>query len=62
MKVQADNINGVYKVEDFEGIVLTAEEFYEALSDNPDESVICAEIDDAMAEKIEAEYGIHDEA
>lgn len=59
MKVQADNTNGVYQVEDFEGEVLSQQDFYEALNSNADDSVICAEIDEAMAAKIEAEYGIH---
>jgi hypothetical protein len=59
MKLQADNINGVYQVEEFEGEVLSQQDFYDSLATNPDESVICAEIDAAMAEKIEKEYGIH---
>lgn len=59
MKVQADNVNGVYKVDDFEGEVMSQEDFYEALSTNPEDSVICADIDDAMAARIEEEYGIH---
>ena len=61
MKLQADNINGVYQVqvEEFEGEVLSQQDFYDSLATNPDESVICAEIDAAMAEKIENEYGIH---
>jgi hypothetical protein len=59
MKVQADSTNGVYQVEDFEGEVLSQKDFYDALGSNPDDSVICAEIDEEMAEKIEAEYGIH---
>jgi hypothetical protein len=59
MKVQADNINGVYKVEEFEGEVMTEQEFYSSLKDNRTDSVICAEISEEMAEKIEAEYGIH---
>lgn len=58
MKVQADNINGVYVVDQFEGEVLGQTEFYESLRDN-DDRIICAEIDEAMAEKIAAEYGIH---
>lgn len=57
MKVQADNINGVYVVDIFEGEVLTQPEFYESLSDNPDDRIICAEIDEDMADKISAEYG-----
>lgn len=59
MKVQADNINGVYEVEDFEGEVVSQEDFYDSLDSNPDGSIICAEIDEAMAKKIDAEYGIH---
>ena len=59
MKLQADNINGVYKVEDFEGEVMSQQYFYDSLATNSDDSVICAEVDAAMAEKIEAEYGIH---
>jgi len=59
MKVQADNINGVYTVESFDGEVMDQTSFYSALKDNPDSSVICAEIDEAMAEKIDTEYGIH---
>jgi hypothetical protein len=59
MKLQADNINGVYQVEEFEGEVLSQQDFYDSLATNPDESVICAEVDAAMAEKIEKEYGIH---
>lgn len=59
VKVQADNINGVNKVEEFEGEVLSQADFYDCLSTNPDDSVICAEIDDAMAAKIEEEYGIN---
>jgi hypothetical protein len=59
MKVQADNINGICKVETFEGKILSQEDFYGSLNCNPDSSVICAEIDNDMAEKIEAEYGIH---
>jgi ethanolamine utilization protein EutP (predicted NTPase) len=58
MKLQADNINGVYQVEDFEGEILNQQEFYDSLSTNSDDSVICAEVDAVMAEKIEAEYGI----
>ena len=59
MKVQADNINGVYKVDEFQGEILSQDDFYAALSGNADNSVICAEIDEALAEKIEDEYGIH---
>lgn len=59
MKLQADNINGVYQVEEFEGEVLSQQDFYDSLATNPDESVICAKVDAAMAEKIENEYGIH---
>jgi hypothetical protein len=59
MKVQADNISGVYRVDEFEGEVLSQEDFYDSLSTNPDGSVICAEIDEKMAEKISEEYGIH---
>jgi hypothetical protein len=59
MKVMADNVNGVSKVEEFEGVVLTGEEFYEALGSDSGECLIYAEIDDEMAEKIDAEYGIH---
>lgn len=59
MKVQADNVNGVYKVDDFDGEVMSQEDFYEALSTNQEDSVICADIDDAMAARIEEEYGIH---
>ncbi len=59
MKVQADNVNGVYKVDDFEGEVMSQEDFYEALPTNPEDSVISANIDDAMTARIEEEYGIH---
>ena len=58
-KVQADNVNGIHEVEEFEGDILSQEVFYSSLKDNPDDSVICAEIDDAMAAKIDEEYGIH---
>ena len=59
MKLQADNVNGVYQVEEFEHEVLSQQDFYDSLATNPEDSVICAEVDPAMAEKIEAEYGIH---
>ncbi len=59
MKVQADNINGVYEVEEFEGDVISQDDFYDSLSSNPEDSVICAEIDEDMEEKIRSEYGIH---
>ena len=59
MKLQADNINGVYQVEEFEGTVMTQELFYASLKDNEMDSVICAEVDVAMAAKIDEEYGIH---
>lgn len=59
MKLQADNINGVYQVEDFEGEIMGQQEFYDSLATNADDSVICAEVDAEMAVKIEAEYGIH---
>lgn len=59
MKIQADNINGVYQVEDFKGSILSQQDFYDALDGNIDNSIICAEVDEAMAKKIDAEYGIH---
>jgi hypothetical protein len=59
IKLQADNINGVYQVESFEGEILSQENFYTSLKDNPDDSVICAEVDKEMALKIQEEYGIH---
>jgi hypothetical protein len=59
MKLQADNINGVYKVSEFEGDVLSQEHFYESLRSNAADSIICAEVDAEMAEKIQEEYGIH---
>lgn len=58
MKLQADNINGVYQVEEFEGTILSQEDFYESLRSNPDGSIICAEVDTAMVDKIAGEYGI----
>lgn len=59
MKLQADNVNGVCKVEDFDGAVLSQQDFYDSLKNNPDDSTICAEVGEEMAAKIEAEYGIH---
>lgn len=59
MRVQADNINGVYKVAEFDGDVLEQAEFYESLPTNPDGTIICSDIDSEMAEKIHEEYGIH---
>lgn len=60
MKVQADNINGVYRVDSLDDAeVLGQKEFYESLSSNPDGKVIGAEIDATVASKIESEYGIH---
>lgn len=58
IKIQADNFNGVYVVESFEGEVLSQEDFYESLDSNQNESVICAEVDQAHFEKIKSEYGI----
>ena len=58
-KLQADNINGVYEVSDFEGAVLSQDDFYASLKTNSDESVICAEVDDEMLAKISADYGVH---
>ncbi|WP_461521142.1 hypothetical protein [Porticoccus sp.] len=59
MKVQADTNNGVYRVEDFDGEVLSQQDFYEALDGLCEGEFICAEIDEATAAKIDAEYGIH---
>ena len=59
MKVQADNINGVYQVDDFVGTVLDQDDFYQSLATNKVDSVICADIDDAMCIRIDAEYGIN---
>ena len=59
MKVQADNVNGVYVVNDFEGEVINQDLFFKLLKDNDDETILCAEIDDEMFKKIDAEYGIH---
>ncbi len=59
MKLQADNINGVYKVEDFEGNVISQQLFYDRLRDNEADSILCAEVNDEMAAKIQEEYGIH---
>jgi hypothetical protein len=59
MKVQADNINGVYVVDYFEGEFLSQDDFYESLKNNQDDVIICAEIDEDMAAKINAEYGIN---
>lgn len=59
MKVQADNITGVYVVDDFEGEFLSQDDFYESLKNNQDDVIICAEIDEDMAAKINAEYGIN---
>lgn len=58
MKLQADFINGVYQVKDFEGRVLSQQDFYDSLSTHTGISTICAEVDKEMAEKIAAEYGI----
>lgn len=59
MRVQADNINGVYKVAEFDGDVLEQAEFYDSLNNNPDGTIICSDIDAEMAQKIHEEYGIH---
>lgn len=59
MKLQADNINGVCKVESFDTEPMNQELFYAMLKDNDDASVICSEVDDAMAARIDEEYGIH---
>lgn len=59
LKLQADNISGVYAVDDFDGCeVLDQESFYESLASNPDGKIIGAEVDSSMASKIESEYGI----
>ena len=59
MNLQADCINGVYVVDDFEGEVLSQEYFYDCLSDLPEDNVICCEADEAMIAKIDQEYGVH---
>ena len=58
MKLQADNMGGVYEVEEFEGEVLSQEDFYAALKSNPEDVVICCEADAEWCHKIEQEYGI----
>ena len=58
MKIQADNCNGVQEVEDFDGDVISQEMLYAHLASNPDDSLLCAEIDDEMSFKIDSEYGI----
>ena len=62
MKVMADIINGVFKVDSFDDFngadVMSQEDFYSSLPDLSDGEIICADIDSTMARKIEAEYGI----
>jgi hypothetical protein len=59
MKLQADNINGVCKVESFDAEPMSQDLFYSMLSDNDYDSIICSEVDHEMAARIDAEYGIH---
>ena len=61
MKIQADNINGVYKVEEFDsGVeVMDQDTFYAQLDINPEGSVIGAEVDEDYVTIIDSEYGIH---
>lgn len=61
MRLQADNINGVCKVDHFEevAVVMEENEFYASLRSNPDDRVICSDVSNETAELIDAEYGIH---
>lgn len=59
IKVAADTATGVYTVESFDASPLSQEDFYASLHSLEDGQTIYAELDAAMAEKIQAEYGIH---
>lgn len=59
VKVQADNIDGVYTVDEFDNCkIMSQSDFHESLERNPGGSIIGAELDDEIAAKIHAEYGI----
>lgn len=65
MKVIADTINGVQKVDSFDDVEATVDVldeafFYDYLKGLGDDELIGADISDEMAEKIRATYGITD--
>jgi len=58
-KLQADNINGVYVVSNFEANVLPQDLFYSMLANNADDSVLCSEVNEEIFKLISDEYGIN---
>ena len=60
MKVQADTINGVYKIDDFstDAQVIDEELFYGLLPTMADGEIMAATLSDDMVAKITEEYGI----
>ncbi len=60
-KLQADTVNGVQLVSDFDVEPTTPEIFYALLSDPDYDEVMCAEVNRVMYDKISSEYGIEAE-
>lgn len=59
MKVQANTVDGVYEVKDFdEAITYSAEDFYEILATLQDGKTIGAVLTESERKKIDREYGI----
>jgi len=59
MKLQADIINGIYEVSDFEFPPISEDDFCESLNDKSNYEIICATVSDKTAEKLKQEYGIN---
>lgn len=58
-KLQADTINGVYKVESFDGEDMKNESlFFECLADCSDGDILCCTVSDEMFKKINDKYGV----
>lgn len=61
MKVQADTLNGVYRVEEFESssILVDGSSFLSRLQSCKDNEVLAAELTEDQAILVDQEYGIY---
>ena len=58
MKVQADNFNGIFEVDSFEGVAMEYRTFKSALKQNDDNSTLECELTENQVNILDEEYGI----
>ena len=59
MKVRADNINGIFEVDCFEGIPMDYKTFKSALKQNGNDGILECELIESQISILDEEYGIN---